>query len=128
MSNEIALAVEDNDRNLKLIRDVLEFAGFEVLTAETAELGVRLAIENPPTIVLMDLQLPGMDGTQALVKLREDPRTMHIPVVAVTALAMNEDRERALDAGFDGYLTKPLNIRALPAQIRSYLPSERTEP
>jgi two-component system cell cycle response regulator DivK len=124
MSNVTVLVVEDNDKNLKLIRDVLQFAGFNVVTADTAEIGVRLAIEDPPAIVLMDLQLPGMDGTQALGELRASPRTTHIPVVAVTAYAMDEDRERVLRAGFDGYITKPLNIRALPAQIRDYLPPE----
>jgi two-component system cell cycle response regulator DivK len=124
MSNVTVLVVEDNDKNLKLIRDVLQFAGFNVVTADTAEIGVRLAIEDPPAIVLMDLQLPGMDGTQALGELRASPRTTNIPVVAVTAYAMDEDRERVLRAGFDGYITKPLNIRALPAQIRDYLPPE----
>ena len=117
------LVVEDNARNLKLIRDVLDFAGFEVVAASSAEEGIAIALERPPDLVLMDLQLPGIDGTEALRRLRESPRTESVRVVAVTAFAMKDDRERALMAGFDGYLEKPINVRALPSQVRGFLPT-----
>jgi CheY-like chemotaxis protein len=115
------LVVEDNERNLKLIRDVLQFAGYEVVEATSGEQGVALAQDCEPDLVLMDLQLPQMDGTEALRLLRESPRTRDVPVVAVTAFAMREDRERAFGAGFDGYLQKPISIRALPEQVRGFL-------
>jgi two-component system, cell cycle response regulator DivK len=115
------LVVEDNERNLKLIRDVLQFAGYEIVEASSGEQGVALAQDCEPDLVLMDLQLPQMDGTEALRILRESPRTRDVPVVAVTAFAMREDRERAFGAGFDGYLEKPISIRALPEQVRGFL-------
>jgi two-component system cell cycle response regulator DivK len=115
------LVVEDNDKNLKLVRDVLLFAGYEVVEARTGEQGVALAEQTLPDLVLMDLQLPGIDGTEALRRLRENPATCAVPVVAVTAFAMKEDRERTRRAGFDGYVAKPLSVRALPEQVRSYL-------
>jgi two-component system cell cycle response regulator DivK len=115
------LVVEDNERNLKLIRDVLQFAGYEIVEATSGEQGVALAQDCEPDLVLMDLQLPQMDGTEALRFLRESPRTRDVPVVAVTAFAMREDRERAFGAGFDGYLQKPISIRALPEQVRGFL-------
>ena len=118
------LVVEDNDRNLKLVRDVLRYAGFDVVEARTGEQGVELARACPPDLVLMDIGLPGMDGSDALRELRATPATAGIPVVAVTAFAMAQDRERTRTAGFDGYLTKPLDIRALPDQVRSYLARE----
>ena len=93
----VILVVEDNERNLKLLRDVLEYAGYDVRVARTAEDGITLAVSEPPDLVLMDLQLPGIDGMEALRRLRESPRTADIPVVAVTAQAMKQDRERALD-------------------------------
>ena len=124
VSEALVLVVEDNERNLKLVRDVLEFAGYQVISATTAEDGVSLALERSPDLVLMDLQLPGMDGVEALRQLRDSPQTKHLPIVAVTAFAMREDRERALDAGFDGYLEKPISVRALPAQVRSFLASD----
>jgi two-component system cell cycle response regulator DivK len=115
------LVVEDNERNLKLVRDVLLFAGYEVISAQSGEQGVALARERVPDLVLMDLQLPAMDGTEALRILRADPVTREIPVVAVTAFAMKDDRERALDAGFDSYLEKPINVRAFPELVRGFL-------
>ena len=118
----VILVVEDNERNLKLLRDVLEYAGYDVRAARTAEDGIALAVSEPPDLVLMDLQLPGIDGMEALRRLRETPRTAGIPVVAVTAQAMKQDRERILRAGFDGYLEKPISVRAFPDQVRSFLP------
>ena len=117
----VILVVEDNERNLKLLRDVLDYAGYDVRVARTAEDGITLAVSEPPDLVLMDLQLPGIDGMEALRRLRESPRTADIPVVAVTAQAMKQDRERALAAGFNGYIEKPISVRAFPDQVRSFL-------
>jgi CheY-like chemotaxis protein len=117
----VILVVEDNERNLKLLRDVLEYAGYDVRVARTAEDGITSAVGEPPDLVLMDLQLPGIDGMEALRRLRENVRTAHIPVVAVTAQAMKQDRERALEAGFNGYIEKPISVRAFPDQVRSFL-------
>lgn len=124
MKEATILVVEDNEKNLKLIRDVLQFAGYDVVSASSAELGLALAMADPPDLVLMDLQLPGMDGKEALIHLRASPRTRDVPVVAVTAFAMADDREQALNAGFDGYLTKPISVPSLPAQVRSFLPED----
>ena len=121
MTGQRILVVEDNERNLKLIRDVLQFAGYEIVEASSGEQGVALAQDCDPDLVLMDLQLPQMDGMEALRLLRESARTRDVPVVAVTAFAMKEDRERAFGAGFDGYLEKPISIRALPEQVRGFL-------
>ena len=120
----VILVVEDNERNLKLVRDVLEYAGYDVRVARTGEDGIILAVSEPPDLVLMDLQLPGIDGLEALRRLREGPRTADIPVVAVTAQAMKDDRERALAAGFNGYIEKPISVRAFPDQVRRFLSGE----
>jgi CheY-like chemotaxis protein len=117
----VILVVEDNERNLKLLRDVLEYAGYDVRTARTAEDGISFAADDPPDLILMDLQLPGIDGVEALHRLRESPRTADIPVVAVTAQAMKQDRERVALAGFNGYVEKPISVRAFPDQIRRFL-------
>jgi two-component system, cell cycle response regulator DivK len=122
--SHVILIVEDNERNLKLLRDVLEYAGYDVRTARTAEDGITLAVSEPPDLVLMDLQLPGIDGMEALRRLRASPLTAGIPVVAVTAQAMKHDRERALEVGFDGYVEKPISVRAFPDQVRRFLPDE----
>ena len=115
------LVVEDNPLNLKLVRDVLQFAGYEVIEAHSGEEGVRAAQADPPDLVLMDLQLPGIDGTETLHRLRQGPLGRDVPVVAVTAFAMAEDRERASQAGFDGYVEKPISVRELPGQIEAFL-------
>ena len=119
------LLVEDNEKNLKLARDVLEFSGLTVLVAMTGEEAVARARDALPDLVLMDLQLPGIDGHEALGRLRADALTATIPVVALTAFAMREDRDRAARAGFDGYLEKPIDVRSFPTQVRAHL---RTEP
>ena len=116
------LVVEDNPLNLKLIRDVLEFEGFDVLTAQSGEEGLTLASQECPDLVLMDLQLPGIGGHEALIRMRSDPRCSTVPVVAVTAFAMKADMERAEIAGFDGYIAKPISVRALPEQLAAFLP------
>ena len=115
------LVIEDNQLNLKLVRDVLQHAGFTVVSAPTGEEGVDIATERPPDLVLMDLQLPGITGTEALRRLRSHPSSRGVPVVAVTAFAMRKDRERAKQAGFDGFVEKPISTRALPQQVQRFL-------
>jgi two-component system cell cycle response regulator DivK len=115
------LVVEDNPKNLKLVRDVLQYSGFEVIEATSGEDGVRLAKESEPDLILMDLQLPGIDGTEALRQIRAINTARQVPVVAVTAFAMNEDRERAFESGFNGYVEKPISVRSLPQQVRDFL-------
>jgi CheY-like chemotaxis protein len=117
----VVLVVEDNALNLKLVRDVLTYAGYDVRSARTAEEGIGLAVAEPPDLVLMDIDLPGMDGMEALRRLRDDPRTQTVPVAAVTALAMAADRERVVHAGFDAFLEKPISVRDLPGQVRELL-------
>jgi two-component system cell cycle response regulator DivK len=121
VSEALILVVEDNVRNLKLIRDVLDFAGFEVVGASSAEEGIAIALERPPDLVLMDLQLPGIDGAEALRQIRSGATNPGVPVVAVTAFAMADDRDRAFADGFDGYVEKPISARALPGQVRDFL-------
>ena len=123
---ELVLIVDDNEKNLRLARDVLRFGGLRTLEAATAAEGVRLAGEHLPDVILMDVRLPDMDGPAALVRLRDDARTAGIPVVAVTSSAMMGDRERLLSAGFDGYLEKPISVKEFAEQVRAYCrPGER---
>jgi CheY-like chemotaxis protein len=121
MSEHLILVVEDNERNLKLVRDILQYQGFDVMEARTGEDGIALATERLPDLVLMDVQLPGMDGVEALHHLRRSSATASMSVVAVTALAMKDDRARLMEAGFDGYLEKPISARALGDQVREFL-------
>jgi len=123
MAGELILIVEDNEKNRKLERDVLQFHGFATVEAETGEDGVRLAQERLPALVLMDIQLPGINGIEALGQLRADPRTSAIPVMAVTASAMTQDRQKILAAGFDGYQSKPINVKDFVAAVRKMLES-----
>ena len=120
MAGELILLVEDNDKNLKLVRDILQFKGYRTLEAKTAEAGIELAVSYRPDLVLMDIQLSGVDGLAALRQLRSEPHTASIPVIALTAFAMKDDRERFLAAGFDGYLDKPINVKEFPEQIRRF--------
>ena len=124
MSALSVLLVEDNPRNLKLARDVLEHAGFAVTTVTTGEEAHPAARTALPDVILMDLQLPGIDGHAALGRLRADPVTAGIPVVAVSAFAMQADRDRAMVSGFDGYLMKPISVRDFPAQVREHIRAE----
>ena len=114
------LIVEDNDKNMKLLRDVLRASGLETLEATTAEDGIELALAYAPSLILMDVQLPGIDGVEALARLRSDERAASIPVVALTAQAMHGDRERFLGAGFDGYLSKPVDLAQLISVVRTH--------
>ncbi len=120
MADELILIVEDNQANLKLARDVLQFNGFRTIEADNAADGIALAQTQLPAVILMDIQLPDMDGVAALGRLRQLPATATIPVVALTAFAMGADRERLLAAGFDGYLAKPIDIKRFPNQVRQY--------
>lgn len=121
MAGELILIVEDNEKNRKLERDVLQFHGYQTVEAETGEEGVRLAQASPPALVLMDIQLPGINGIQALGQLRADPRTRGIPVIAVTASAMTQDRQKIMAAGFDAYQSKPINVKEFVAAVRQTL-------
>ena len=125
MSGELVLVVEDHALNLELARDALQLRGFRTLEARTAAEGIALARRHRPDLVLLDIQLPDMDGLTVLGRLRAEPDTAAIPVVALTAFAMREDRERLLRAGFDGYLAKPIDVTAFPEQIRSYCARSR---
>lgn len=126
MSGPAVLLVEDNPRNLKLARDVLEHAGLTVTTVTSGEEALPAALLARPDVILMDLQLPGIDGHAALAALRADPRTAGIPVVAVSAFAMQADRERALGSGFDGYLMKPISVREFAGQVLAHVPGTAT--
>jgi two-component system cell cycle response regulator DivK len=128
VSAGVVLVVEDNERNLKLVRDVLSYAGFDVVEARTGEEGVAVAVRRQPDLVLMDLQLPGIDGMEALRLLRATPETATLPVVALTAFAMKDDRARVLGAGFDGYLEKPISVGALPDQVRGFMRTQGVAP
>lgn len=121
MAGELILIVDDNEKNMKLARDVLGFAGFRILEAVNAEEAIALAQEHVPDVILMDIRLPGMDGTTALGRLKGEARTAAIPVVALTSFAMKGDRERFLAAGFDGYLEKPIRVKEFPDQVRRYV-------
>ena len=121
MSQSRILVVEDNPKNLKLVRDVLTYSGYEVIEAKCGEDGVRLAAEESPDLILIDLQLPGIDGAEALRQIRLNGTNADVTVVAVTAFAMNDDRQRAFQSGFNGYVEKPISVRGLPQQIRDFL-------
>jgi two-component system, cell cycle response regulator DivK len=121
MAGELILVVEDNEKNRKLARDVLVHQGYRVVEAESAEDGLRLVLEQRPGLVLMDIHLPGIDGIEALRRLRDDPSTRAIPVMAVTASAMTHDRAKIIAAGFDGYQSKPISVRPFLAAVRELL-------
>jgi two-component system, cell cycle response regulator DivK len=120
MAGERVLIVEDNEKNMKLVRDVLGAMGYTPLEATSAEEGLALAAAEAPALVLMDIQLPDLDGATALKRLRSDERTAGIPVLALTAQAMEGDRERFLAAGFDGYLSKPVDVDELMMTVQRY--------
>jgi two-component system, cell cycle response regulator DivK len=120
MAGELILIIEDNEKNLKLVRDLLQVKGYRTLEAGAAELGVELARRHSPQLILMDIQLPGMDGVTALGELKADPVTAKIPVIALTAFAMQDERQRFRMAGFDGYLAKPINIQELLEVVREF--------
>ena len=120
MQGSLVLVVEDNEKNMKLFRDVLHAKGYRMLEATTGEQALALATEHSPDLILMDIQLPGMDGVTALGLLRENDATAGTTVVALTAQAMQGDRERFLEAGFDGYISKPVDVPAFIEAVRRY--------
>ena len=117
----VILIVEDNEKNMKLVRDVLQVKGYQTLEAATAEDGIALAQAHSPDLVLMDIQLPGMNGIEALGVLRENPATAHIPVIAVTASVMQQDRKLITEAGFDAYIGKPINLKEFLQAVREMI-------
>ena len=125
MANELILIVEDNEKNLKLARDVLRFHGFRTVEATDGESAITMSLEHLPALILMDIQLPGIDGIVAMKQIRADPRTKHIPTVALTASVMSGDRERFNEAGFDGFIAKPIEVKEFPGQVRAHLDARR---
>ena len=123
MASELILIVEDNEKNRRLVRDVLQVKGYQTVETETAEDGIRLALEAQPALILMDIQLPGMDGYQATRLIKGNPALRAIPIIAVTSYALSGDDVKALEAGADAYVTKPFSPRQLLAKIREYLPA-----
>jgi two-component system cell cycle response regulator DivK len=117
----LILIVEDNDKNMKLVRDVLQVKGHATIEATTGEDGIRLAAERAPDLILMDIQLPGINGIDALHALRADPATASIPVIAVTASVMQQDRRLITDAGFDAYVGKPIALKEFLEAVRTAL-------
>ena len=111
MADQLILIVEDNEKNRKLLRDVLQFNGYRTIEAETGEDGVALALAHIPDLILMDYQLPGIDGIEAFRRIRGTASTAHIPIVAVTASAMPEEARKMREAGFDGFQSKPINVK-----------------
>jgi len=125
VAGELILIVEDNEKNRKLVRDVLQVKGYKTIETETGEEGIRMARESQPALILMDIQLPGMDGIAALKHLRADPKTRDIPVVAVTASAMTHKRDTMLVEGFAGYQNKPISIKDFLAEVERVLEQRR---
>jgi two-component system, cell cycle response regulator DivK len=128
MSGNLILIVEDNANNRLLVRDVLQATGYETVEAETGEDGIRLALDRQPALILMDILLPAMNGMEALRRLRDEPRTREIPVIAITASVMDQDRSKIMAAGFDNYISKPINVRAFLDTVRTILERHRRSP
>jgi CheY-like chemotaxis protein len=124
MAGELILIIEDNEKNRKLMRDVLQVKGYKTIETETAEEGIKLAIEQLPALILMDIQLPGMDGITALKQLKANTTTKSIPVIAVTASAMTYKRQTMLAEGFDGYQSKPISVKDFFGEIERVLASQ----
>ena len=121
MTGELILIIEDNEKNRKLCRDVLQVKGYRTIESETAEDGLKLAAEKSPALVLMDIQLPGMDGIAAMKQLKADANTKTIPVIAITASAMTNNRTAMLAQGFDGYQTKPISLKDFLGEVERVL-------
>ncbi|TRZ77045.1 MAG: response regulator [Deltaproteobacteria bacterium] len=121
MANELILIVEDKETNRKLLRDVLQFKGYRTIEAEMGEDGVTLAMQHKPDLILMDYKLPGIDGIEAFHRIRNASATAHIPIVAVTASAMPEEAKKMKEAGFDGFLTKPINVKSFIETVERFI-------
>jgi two-component system cell cycle response regulator DivK len=128
MANELVLIVEDDDKSRKLVRDLLTHHGYATVEAINGLDGVRLARERLPAVVLMDIQLPDISGIEARARIRADASTRSIPVIAVTASVMPEDRQRVVDAGFDGYQRKPISVKELLAAVRQAIDQRSSKP
>jgi two-component system cell cycle response regulator DivK len=122
MSKRI-LIVEDHETNRRILRDLLTSGGYELIEAVTGEEGVTLAEAHRPDLILMDIQLPGLDGYEATRRIKENPALRHIPIIAVTSYALSGDEDKALEAGCSAYVSKPFSPRVVLAKIREYLPS-----
>jgi two-component system cell cycle response regulator DivK len=127
MAGELILIIEDNEKNRKLVRDVLNVKGYKTIESETAEEGLKLAIEKSPGLILMDIQLPGMDGITALKHLKADPETKSIPVIAITASAMTYKRVTMLAEGFDGFQSKPISVKDFLEEVHRVLDSDHVK-
>ena len=125
MAGELILIVEDNEKNRKLARDVLQVKGYRTIETETAEEGLKVAVEKHPALILMDIQLPGIDGITALKQLRADPITKTIPVIAITASAMTYNRLTMMAEGFDGFQSKPISVKDFLEEVRRVIDSDR---
>ena len=121
MANELILIIEDNEKNRKLCRDVLQVKGYRTIESETAEEGLKLAGEKSPALILMDIQLPGMDGVTAMKQLKADAKMKTIPIIAITASAMTNNRTSMLAEGFDGYQTKPITLKDFIGEVERLL-------
>lgn len=117
----VILIIEDNENNMMLVRDVLQFKGYETLEATTGAEGVRLAIEREPDLILMDIQLPDIDGLTALAQIRADAAVRHVPVLAVSASVMPDDQQRIAASGFDAFITKPINVKGFVATVERFI-------
>ena len=126
MAGEVILIIEDNEKNRKLCRDVLQVKGYRTIESETAEGGLDLALSESPALILMDIQLPGMDGITALKQLRADPVTKSIPTIAITASAMTHNRQTMLAEGFDGYQTKPIGLKDFLGEVQRVLANRKS--
>ena len=121
MAGELILIIEDNEKNRRLARDVLGAKGYKTIESETAEEGLKLAVDKSPALILMDIQLPGMDGITAMKQLKADPNTKSIPIIAITASAMTNNRQAMLAEGFDGYQTKPISLKDFLGEVERVL-------
>jgi len=121
MANELLLVIEDNEKNRRLCRDVLQVKGYRTIESDTAEAGLDLARAQAPALILMDIQLPGMDGITAMKQLKADPQTQKIPILAITASAMTNNRTAMLAEGFDGYQTKPISLKDFLGEVERVL-------
>src|SRR4029453_1723918 len=126
MAGELILIIEDNEKNRKLVRDVLQVKGFTTIESETAEEGIKLALDKSPSLILMDIQLPGIDGITALKQLTADARTKRIPIIAITASAMTHNRQTLLAEGFDGYQHKPMGLKDFLGEVERVLAARRS--
>ena len=119
------LIVEDNEKNMKLVRDILRHHKYETVEAATGEEGVRLAIERKPDLVLMDIQLPDIDGIEALGRIRKDVSLDAIPVLAVSASVMPDDQQKIISSGFDAFIMKPINLKQFVETVQRFLQNGR---